>query len=102
MIWAPVAAILVTQFAFAAPAPRRAGLSYADKVENSDDVAPVGPNASGPRVTRAQILLDRARFSPGEIDGQYGDALRIAITGYQEKHGMKPNGVIDAEMWKLL
>ena len=51
---------------------------------------------------RAQILLDRARFSPGEIDGRYGDDLGIAIKGYQEKHDLKPTGVIDSEMWKLL
>ncbi len=62
----------------------------------------VEPGAMGPRVIRAQILLDRARFSPGEIDGRYGGDLAVAIKGYQENHGMKPTGVIDAEMWKLL
>jgi lipoprotein-anchoring transpeptidase ErfK/SrfK len=51
---------------------------------------------------RAQILLDRARFSPGEIDGIYGDDLGIAVKGYQENHGLKPTGIIDAEMWGLL
>jgi lipoprotein-anchoring transpeptidase ErfK/SrfK len=53
-------------------------------------------------VTRAQILLDRARFSPGEIDGVYGDDFGIAVKGYQENHGLKPTGTIDAEMWRLL
>jgi peptidoglycan hydrolase-like protein with peptidoglycan-binding domain len=51
---------------------------------------------------RPQILLARARFSPGEIDGVYGDDLGIAIRGYQEDHGLKPTGTIDAEMWRLL
>ncbi len=62
----------------------------------------VAPGATGPRVIRAQILLDCARFSPGEIDGSYGGDLVIAIKGYQENHGLKPTGVVDAEMWKLL
>jgi hypothetical protein len=53
-------------------------------------------------VVRAQILLDRARFSPGEIDGVYGDDFGIAVKGYQENHGLKPTGTIDAEMWRLL
>jgi lipoprotein-anchoring transpeptidase ErfK/SrfK len=53
-------------------------------------------------VVRAQILLDRARFSPGEIDGVYGEDLRIAVNGYRENHGLKPTGTIDAEMWRLL
>jgi lipoprotein-anchoring transpeptidase ErfK/SrfK len=64
--------------------------------------ATVGPGATGARVIRAQILLACARFSPGEIDGRYGDDLGIAIRGYQENHAMKSTGVIDAEMWKLL
>jgi peptidoglycan hydrolase-like protein with peptidoglycan-binding domain len=53
-------------------------------------------------VARAQILLDRARFSPGEIDGVYGDDFGIAVKGYQENHGLKPTGTIDAEMWRLV
>ena len=53
-------------------------------------------------MVRAQILLDRARFSPGEIDGVYGDDFGIAVKGYQENHGLKPTGTIDAEMWRLL
>jgi lipoprotein-anchoring transpeptidase ErfK/SrfK len=62
----------------------------------------VGPGAAGSRVVRAQILLDRARFSPGEIDGVYGDDLGVAVKGYQERHGLKPTGTIDAAMWGLL
>ena len=53
-------------------------------------------------MVRAQILLDRARFSPGEIDGVYGDDFGIAVKGYQENHDLKPTGTIDAEMWRLL
>jgi lipoprotein-anchoring transpeptidase ErfK/SrfK len=64
--------------------------------------APVGPGAAGARVIRAQILLACAGFSPGEIDGRYGDDLGIAIRGYQENHAMKPTGVIDADMWESL
>lgn len=62
----------------------------------------VRPGASGPRVMRAQILLDRARFSPGEIDAHYGDDLAVAVKGYQERHGLEPTGIINAYMWRLL
>src|SRR5580693_8243766 len=64
--------------------------------------ATVGPGAAGARVIRAQILLACARFSPGEIDGRYGDDLAIAVKGYQENHGLKPTGTIDEQMWRLL
>src|ERR1700683_2329191 len=60
-----------------------------------------GPDR-GPRVARAQILLDRARFSPSQIDGVYGDDFGVAVKGYQESHGLKATGTIDAEMWGLL
>jgi hypothetical protein len=48
------------------------------EIEDSTKTGAVGPGATGPRVLRAQILLDRARFSPGEIDGVYGDDFGIA------------------------
>jgi lipoprotein-anchoring transpeptidase ErfK/SrfK len=83
------------------PVPASKSL-IATEIEDSTKTAAVGPGATGSRVVRAQILLDRARFSPGEIDGRYGDDLGIAIKGYQENHNLKPTGTIDAEMWLLL
>jgi lipoprotein-anchoring transpeptidase ErfK/SrfK len=89
------------------PARTRAGAQVAQRlagndIEDSTKTGAVGPGAAGPRVVRAQILLDRARFSPGEIDGVYGNDFGIAVKGYQENHGLKPTGTIDAEMWRLL
>lgn len=91
----------------AGPAKRRARAPVvrspaANEIEDSTKTGAVGPGSTGPRVVRAQILLDRARFSPGEIDGIYGEDLRVAVKGYQENHGLKPTGTIDAEMWRLL
>jgi lipoprotein-anchoring transpeptidase ErfK/SrfK len=71
-------------------------------IEDSTKTGAVGPGATGPSVVRAQILLDRASFSPGEIDGVYGESFGIAVKGYQENHGLEPTGTIDAEMWRLL
>jgi lipoprotein-anchoring transpeptidase ErfK/SrfK len=82
-----------------APAARSLASS---EIEDSTKTGAVEPGATGPRVVRAQILLDRAKFSPGEIDGVYGDDLGIAVQGYRESHGLKPAGAIDAEMWRLL
>jgi lipoprotein-anchoring transpeptidase ErfK/SrfK len=92
---------------FARPAKRRiaapaAHSLMASEIEDSAKTSAVGPGAAGPRVVRAQILLDRARFSPGEIDGRYGDDLAIAIKGYRENHKLKSAGTVDGEMWLLL
>ncbi len=60
------------------------------------------PKSSGPAVVRLQILLDRAHFSPGQIDGQYGDNLRIALKGYQAVHNLPETGIGDATTWQSL
>ncbi len=51
---------------------------------------------------RAQILLDRAHFSSGEIDGAPGSNLRMAISGFQRQRGLAPNGTLDAPTWAAL
>jgi lipoprotein-anchoring transpeptidase ErfK/SrfK len=53
-------------------------------------------------VLRAQILLDRAHFSSGEIDGAAGSNLKMAIAGFQRKNGIAPSGMLDAATWSAL
>jgi lipoprotein-anchoring transpeptidase ErfK/SrfK len=53
-------------------------------------------------ILRAQILLDRAHFSPGEIDGFEGSNHRRAIRGYQRAHGLRETAMLDAQTWAML
>jgi peptidoglycan hydrolase-like protein with peptidoglycan-binding domain len=62
----------------------------------------INPDSAGSAVVRAQILLDRAHFSPGEIDGRWGDNLRVAIVGYQSARKLNPSGLIDPDTWQSL
>jgi lipoprotein-anchoring transpeptidase ErfK/SrfK len=71
-------------------------------VNDSATSSAVGPGAKGAAVVRLQILLDRAHFSPGQIDGNYGDNLRVALLGYQTAHQLNPSGVGDDATWKAL
>ncbi len=51
---------------------------------------------------RAQTLLDRAQFSPGEIDGRAGSNQRRAVRGYQLSRGLPGTGELDAATWAAL
>ena len=46
-------------------------------------------------VFHAQVLLDRAGFSPGVIDGMPGISFEAALKGFQEARGMQPTGQLD-------
>lgn len=51
---------------------------------------------------RAQVLLDRALFSPGEIDGRAGSNQQRALQGYQRAKGLEVTGKLDTSTWAAL
>jgi lipoprotein-anchoring transpeptidase ErfK/SrfK len=71
-------------------------------VNNPATTDPVGPSARGNAVIRAAILLDRAHFAPGEIDGTYGRNLQKAIVAFQKAHNIEASGTVDEATWNAL
>lgn len=68
--------------------------------------APIAENsgpATGPRSDlHAQVLLDRAHFSPGQIDGLPGSNQTRAVAGFQAARGLKVSGTLDDATWQAL
>ena len=61
-----------------------------------------GAKNSEPVNIRAQVLLDRARFSPGVIDGRHGENFSNALRAYQEQNGLRASGELDTPTWEKL
>lgn len=53
-------------------------------------------------VVKLQILLDRAQFSPGEIDGKLGENARKALKVFAEQNGIASDKTIPPELWDRL
>jgi len=58
--------------------------------------------AADPVIIREEVILDRARFSPGVIDGKPGTNQRHALAAFQTAQGLPATGDLDAATWQAL
>ena len=91
--------ILAVAFALASPA-FAGGLS----VEEVNQAAFIKASAKNSRAVtvKAQVLLDRLRFSSGAIDGRGSDNFANALRAFQQQNGLNASGALDDATWKKL
>ncbi|HLZ75305.1 L,D-transpeptidase [Phenylobacterium sp.] len=88
-------------------APDPAIVQSASRLALPIDVAdwkaePVTPQAKKNALIRAEVLLARAKFSPGVIDGQDGDNLKNAIGAFENAHQLPVDGKMSPAVWTAL
>jgi lipoprotein-anchoring transpeptidase ErfK/SrfK len=83
------------------PVARLSGLNIS-RINNANSRDLVAPRSRGNAVVRAEILLDRLKFSPGEITDTYNDNLGNAVKAFQSGNGLPASGVVDSATWTAL
>jgi lipoprotein-anchoring transpeptidase ErfK/SrfK len=123
---APAAAIAANkpgqQAASPASAPQQAAAAVQDQAPaqqsapagSQEPAAPQAPattadgtpasakQARAERLLRAQVLLERSHFSPGEIDAASGSNMRQALAGFQQARSLPATGSLDEATWNAL
>jgi lipoprotein-anchoring transpeptidase ErfK/SrfK len=94
-------ALLVISIGFAGPVTAAEldpaavnGAQFTGKAPADDKISPL--------TVRLQVLLDRAHFSPGEIDGKFGENLQKALRAFAEAQGLPAQKALTPEIWGKL
>jgi len=63
---------------------------------------PAAEDKTDATAVKAQVLLDRAQFSPGEIDGKFGENAQKALRAFAEAKGLPSEKALTPEIWNAL
>jgi lipoprotein-anchoring transpeptidase ErfK/SrfK len=84
------------------PNPEKWEQISAEAVNTLPQHVPLHGDVGGPSVLRAQILLDRALFSPGIMDGRWGKNTAEALYWFQHREGLRKTARLDSATFQRL
>ncbi len=83
-------------------APARGFGAISPETVNADPTDDLLADDEGPGVLRTQVMLDRARFSGGVLNGKNGQNLEKALMFYQDQNGLPSTGRLDRRTYDRL
>jgi lipoprotein-anchoring transpeptidase ErfK/SrfK len=84
------------------PFPERWEQISVQEVNTGPIHLPIHGDVGGPSVLRVQILLDRAYFSPGIMDGNWGKNTAEAVYWFQKSNGLPATARMDSATFARL
>ena len=97
------ASLILTLVAVIAVGPALGAELTADAINSAEpSKKSLSKDKTTPAGVRLQVLLDRAHFSPGEIDGKFGENARKALRAYAEAQQLPSADRPTEEVWKAL
>jgi lipoprotein-anchoring transpeptidase ErfK/SrfK len=101
--WRMIRLIFAIVFLGWLAAPAMAAGMDAATINNADfHPKPPAEDKIDAAVVKAQILLDRVRFSPGEIDGKLGENAQKALRAFAEANGVAFDKALTPKIWTTL
>ena len=95
--------LVATAFLGCLALPAAGGSLNAAAINNAEFRSkPPAEDKIDPVVVKAQVLLDRAQFSPGEIDGKLGENAQKALRAFAEAKGLTFEKALTPEVWTML
>jgi lipoprotein-anchoring transpeptidase ErfK/SrfK len=82
--------------------PALAASLDAAAINNAEYSSKLSTDSVEAAAIRVQVLLARAQFSPGEIDGKLGENAEKALKAFAEAKRLTPSEVFNEDVWKAL
>lgn len=100
--WTSVVQLDTTGGGSAVRNPEKWEMISTEQMNTGAAFLPLGGEVSGPSVYRVQVLLDRALFSPGMMDGHWGKNTAKAVYFFQQREGLRTTGRVDSATYTKL